>query len=408
MKQEDKTMQGPLSGVKILDLTTVLMGPYATQLLADMGADVIKLEPLEGDTVRGVGPMRSPGMGHMFLHVNRNKRSISVDLKSEEGRQLVYELARDVDVLVYNIRPSAMKRLGITYEQLSEINPRIIFAGLYGYSETGPYAGRAAYDDLIQGGVSVPYIVGMATGEPRYVPLTLADRTVALMSANAISAALVAQKMHGKGQSIEISMFETMAQFVLGDHLAGLTFDPPIGPAGYRRLISPERKPYKTSDGYICLLLYSDKQWLAFFDLVGKGEQARNDPRLKSISERTKHIDELYGMVGEEIAHRSTAEWDVALRGADIPCMPMNSVEQVIQDPHLVATGMIKTVEHPTEGTVRQLGIPIRMSGTEIMKELRPAPRLGEDTDEVLSSLGYDKDRIAALEAAKVIKRVAK
>lgn len=408
MQNTEQPMLGPLNGVRILDLTSVLMGPYATMLLGDLGADVIKVESLDGDTVRGVGPMRNHGMGHMFLHANRNKRSISVDLKTEQGRKLLFDLARDVDVLVYNIRPSAMKRLGITYESLAEINPRIIFAGLYGYSESGPYAGLAAYDDLIQGGAGVPYVVGLATGEPKYVPLTLADRTVALMAANAISAALVAQKNTGKGQSIEISMFETMTQFVLGDHLGGATFEPPLGPSGYRRLLSPQRKPYKTLDGHICLLLYSDKQWYTFFDLVGKSEQGRNDPRLASISERTKHIDELYGFVADEIVHRTTAEWDAALRAADIPCMPMNSIEQVLEDPHLVATGMVRTVEHPTEGAIRQLGVPIRMSGTRINDDLRPAPRLGENTDEILSGLGYDANAIAELEAVHVIRRVQK
>lgn len=397
-------MSGPLTGVRVLDLTSVLMGPYATQLLADLGAEVIKLEALEGDTVRGVGPMRNEGMGHIFLHANRNKKSVAVDLKTSAGIQILFDLARDVDVLVYNIRPSAMKRLGITYENLCAINPRIIFAGLYGYSETGPYAGRAAYDDLIQGATAVPWIVGQATdGEPRYVPLTLADRTVALMAANAITAALVAQQRTGKGQQVEISMFETMLQFVLGDHLAGLTFDPPVGPPGYRRLLSPHRKPHRTADGFICLLLYSDKQWRAFFELIGRTEQAATDPRLASISQRSQFIDELYAMVGQELKTRTTSQWLGDLQAIDVPCMPVNTIEDLLEDPQVLATGMIRSVDHPTQGRIRQLGVPVRMSETTIDQEFKPAPELGRDTQEVMRTAGYSDQQIAELARDGVI-----
>ncbi len=246
-------MSGPLQGLRILDLTSVLMGPYATQLMADMGADVVKIEPPDGDTVRGIGPMRNPGMGHIFLHVNRNKRSLVLDLKQPDGLAAFYRLAETADVVIYNIRPQAMRRLGIDYERLQAINPRIIYAGLYGYSEAGPYAGKPAYDDLIQGAAAVPSIMSMASGDrPRYVPLTLADRTVGLMASTTILAAVVARAQSGVGQQIEIPMFETMVQYVLSDHLAGETFVPANGPSGYPRLLVKDRRPYQTDRRASC------------------------------------------------------------------------------------------------------------------------------------------------------------
>lgn len=394
---------GPLQGVRVIDLTSVLMGPYATQHLADLGAEVIKVEPPGGDTLRGVGPMRNPRMGHIFLHVNRNKRSVVLDLKKEDGLQAFYALARTADVVVYNIRPQAMKRLGISYERLAAVNPRIIYAGLYGYSEAGPYAGRPAYDDLIQGGVAVPALVQISSGaEPRYVPLTLADRTVGLMAATAISAALVTQARTGRGQEVEVPMFETMVQFVLGDHLGGETFEPALGPSGYPRLLVRERKPYRTQDGYLCVLLYNDGQWQRFLQLVGEGERFHTDKRFSSIGERTRHIGEVYAVVEQALARRTTAQWLEDLAAIDVPCMPLNTVEDLLHDPHLQATGMLRTVEHPTEGPVRQLGVPVRMSATPPASELKPAPRLGEDSVALLRDAGYADADIQRLLASGV------
>lgn len=391
-------MSGPLEGIRVVDLTSVLMGPYATQILADMGADVIKVEPPAGDTVRGIGPMRNPGMGHIFLHVNRNKRSVVLDLKHPDGLAAFFDLARSADVVVYNIRPQAMARLGISYERVHGINPKLIYAGLYGYGESGPYAGKPAYDDLIQGAVAVPSLVAAASGgEPRYVPLTLADRTVGLAGANAILAAIVARGRTGEGQSIEVPMFETMAQYVLSDHMGGETFVPPMGPSGYPRLMVRERRPYRTSDGYVCVLIYSDKQWQRFLDLIGKPELFEKDPRFGSIGQRTRHINELYALVGEAMATRSTAEWLRLLEQADIPSMPLHDLDSLIEDEHLVKTGFVREVEHPTEGRIRQIGVPVRLSGTPPASELRPAPRLGEHSAEVLREIGYSEERIQRL-----------
>lgn len=391
-------MSGPLEGIRVVDLTSVLMGPYATQILADMGADVIKVEPPAGDTVRGIGPMRNPGMGHIFLHVNRNKRSVVLDLKHPDGLEAVFDLARSADVVIYNIRPQAMARLGIDYQRLREINRKLIYAGLYGYGESGPYAGKPAYDDLIQGAVAVPALVAAASGgEPRYVPLTLADRTVGLAGANAILAAIIARGRTGEGQSIEVPMFETMAQYVLSDHMGGETFVPPIGSSGYPRLMVRERRPYRTSDGYVCVLIYSDKQWRRFLDLIGQPELFEKDPRFGSIGQRTKHINELYTLVGEAMATRSTAEWLRLLEQTDIPSMPLHDLDSLIGDEHLGKTGFLREVEHPTEGRIRQIGVPVRLSGTPPASELRPAPRLGEHSAEVLREIGYSEERIQRL-----------
>ena len=391
-------MSGPLQGLRVLDLTSVLMGPYATQLMADLGADVVKIEPPCGDTVRGIGPMRNPGMGHIFLHVNRNKRSLVLDLKQSDGLAAFYRLAETADVVIYNIRPQAMRRLGIDYERLRALNPRIIYAGLYGYSEAGPYAGKPAYDDLIQGAAAVPSIMSMASGdEPRYVPLTLADRTVGLMASNTILAAVVSRAQTGMGQEIEIPMFETMVQYVLSDHLAGETFLPTEGPSGYPRLLVKERRPYQTLDGYLCVLIYNDKQWASFLALIGHADWFTQDPRFASIGVRTQHINDLYRMVGQAMTTRTTQEWIGLLDGADIPCMPLHDIDSLTKDPHLEAVGMIRQVTHPTEGAMRQIGVPVRLSGTPVLDEQKPAPQLGQHSEEILREAGFSAQAIESL-----------
>lgn len=391
-------MSGPLQGLRVLDLTSVLMGPYATQLMADMGADVVKIEPPAGDTVRDIGPMRNLGMGHIFLHVNRNKRSLVLDLKQPDGLAAFYRLAETADVVIYNIRPQAMRRLGIDYELLQALNPRIIYAGLYGYSEAGPYAGKPAYDDLIQGAAAVPSIMSMASGdEPRYVPLTLADRTVGLMASNTILAALVSRAQTGVGQQIEIPMFETMVQYVLSDHLGGETFLPAEGPSGYPRLLVKERRPYQTLDGYLCVLIYNDKQWASFLALIGHPDWFTQDPRFASIGVRTQHINDLYRIVGQAMATRTTQEWIGLLDGADIPCMPLHDIDSLTKDPHLEAVGMIRQVTHPTEGAMRQIGVPVRLSGTPVLDEQKPAPQLGQHSEEILREAGFSAQAIESL-----------
>lgn len=391
-------MSGSLDGVKILDLTTVVMGPYATQILADFGADVIKVEPIEGDIMRHVAPMRSLGMGHIFLNANRNKRSIVLDLKHADGREACLALARRADVLTYNIRPQAMERLRLGYEDVRAINPRIIYVGAFGYSQRGPYAAKAAYDDLIQGAVGLPSLFAQSgASEPRYVPATVADRTVALHVVNAVCAALYWREKSGHGQRVDVPMFESLLHTVLGEHLGGHTFEPQLGEPGYARMLAKGRRPYQTKDGYICVLVYNDKQWRNFFDLIGRPELLAN-PGFATQEARSRNYERVYGLVAEEMKGRTTAEWIAALEGADIPVQRMNSLADIIADPHLAATGFFGTVEHPSEGRLKSMAAPIEWSET-VSGYRRHAPRLGEHTREVLREAGFSDAQIDTLVA---------
>jgi crotonobetainyl-CoA:carnitine CoA-transferase CaiB-like acyl-CoA transferase len=393
-----KTPAGPLAGVRIIDLTSVMMGPYATMILGDYGADVIKVESPDGDVMRHAAPMRHARMGAMYLQGNRNKRSIALDLKKAGGREALLRLASTADVFVHNVRPAAMTRLKLGAGDLLGINPRLVYASLVGFGEQGPYAGRPAYDDLIQGLTALPALTGKITGEPRYSPATMADRIVGLNATHAILAALFHRERTGEGQAIEIPMFETMAQFVLGDHMAGRSFEPPIGPAGYSRLLSPDRRPYRTSDGYICALVYSDKQWSAFFCAIGEGDEAKRDPRLNSISARTRNYDFVYDWFSQVMKTRTTAEWMRFFEEADIPHAPLHDLDSLIDDPHLAAVGLIQSLEHPTEGTLRVAGPAATWSKTSPSIRQYP-PGLGEHGEEILREAGFSNEEIKALVA---------
>jgi crotonobetainyl-CoA:carnitine CoA-transferase CaiB-like acyl-CoA transferase len=393
---------GPLGGITILDLTTVLMGPYATQILADMGADVIKVESPEGDIVRQLGPGRTKGMGGMFLNANRGKRSIVIDLKQAEGRATLLRLARGANAIVYNVRPQAMARLGLDYEVLAAANPAILYVGLFGYGQTGPYAAKPAYDDLIQGAAGVPTLIAMAgDGTPRYVPITMADRVVGLKAVNAILGGLMHQSRTGIGQRIDVPMFEEMAEFVLIDHLGGLTYDPPLDHGGYSRLLSRHRRPYKTSDGYICALIYNDKQWKSFFDAIGQQELLQQ-PRFATHAARHAHIDEIYQEVGRIFVTRTTAEWRELLEHADIPVMPMHTLETILEDPHLDAVGFFRSVEHPVEGRIRQMRVPSSWSKSQ-PEPGGPAPTFGQHGRDILSEAGFSLDEIERLGEQKAV-----
>jgi crotonobetainyl-CoA:carnitine CoA-transferase CaiB-like acyl-CoA transferase len=398
VKGNNATPAGPLAGVKVIDLTSVMMGPYATMILGDYGADIVKVESPEGDVMRYAAPMRSQRMGAMYLQGNRNKRSIVLDLKKASGREALLRLAATADVFVHNVRPAAMTRLKLAADDLLAINPRLVYASLHGFGEQGPYAGRPAYDDLIQGLTALPALTGKITGEPRYSPATIADRIVGLNATHAILAALIHRDRTGEGQAIEIPMFETMAQFVLGDHMAGRSFEPPIGPPGYSRLLSADRRPYQTSDGYICALVYTDKQWNAFFGKIGLDNETERDPRLSSISARTRNYDFVYDWFSKVLKTRTTAEWMRCFEEADIPHAPLHDLDSLIDDPHLAAVGLLQSVEHPTEGTLRVAGPAATWSKTPPSIRQYP-PRLGEHGGEVLREAGFSDGEVDALAA---------
>lgn len=395
----------PLDGVRVLDLTTVLMGPFAAQLLGDLGADVIKVEAPVGDSARTIGPMRHTGMGASFLHCNRNKRSLVLDLKAPQGREALLRLAATADVVVSNIRPKAMGRLGLAHADFAAANPRIITAALVGYGQDGPYADKPAYDDLIQGMLAIPALnAAIGDGTPRYVPLTFMDRGAAMAGVNVILAALFSRERTGHGQAVEIPMFESLIPLVLGEHMAGRTFDPPAGPVGYPRMLAAERRAYATLDGAICVLVYNDKHWRNWFRLVGEPGRFETDPRFADLGSRTRNASALCEMLATALGTRTTAEWLALLAEADIPAMPLHSIESLLEDEHLAATGYFSTLQHPTEGPIRSMAPMGRWSRTPSQVR-RFAPRLGEHSDELLREAGYDAATIDRLVEAGVTRR---
>jgi crotonobetainyl-CoA:carnitine CoA-transferase CaiB-like acyl-CoA transferase len=385
-------MSGALDGVRIVDLTSVGMGPMATQLLADMGADVVKIEGAEGDVFRHVTPQRHHGMGHPHLNLNRNKRSVVLDLKTQGGMANLLALIASADVFISNMRAPAMRRLGLDAETLTKKYPKLIYCGCYGYSEKGPYAGRAAVDDTIQAACGLAWLQGDAGNEPpRYVKSVVADKVLALYVAQAVTAALFARERTGKGQAVEVPMFECMVSFLAVEHLAGKTFVPPEGPTGYSRLLNPFRRPFQTTDGYIGVVPYTDGQWRRFFEIIGAPELAR-DERYRTQQARSRHFGQLYEIIDVALKQKSTTEWIALLKDADIPFAPVNALDALLDDPHLAAIGFWRKLEHPTEGALIQAGLPISFSLTP-MEVRRHAPGIGEHTEEVLVEIAQTEKR---------------
>jgi crotonobetainyl-CoA:carnitine CoA-transferase CaiB-like acyl-CoA transferase len=357
----------------------------ATQLLADMGADVIKVETPEGDVFRHVTPQRHPGMGHPHLNLNRNKRSVVLDLKTPGGIENLLTLVAEADVFISNLRASAIRRLGLDAETLTKKYPKLIYCGCYGYSEKGPYAGRAAVDDTIQAASGLAWLQGNAGNEPpAYVKSVVADKVLALYVAQAVTAALFARERTGLGQAVEVPMFECMVSFLAVEHLAGKTFVPAEGPTGYSRLLNPFRRPFRTTDGYIGVVPYTNGQWKRFFDIIGAPELA-GDERYRTQAARSRHFSQLYEIIDVALKQKSSATWMALLEDADIPFAPVNSLDALLDDPHLAAIGFWRKVEHPSEGALIQAGLPISFSRTP-MEVRRHAPTIGEHTDEVLAA----------------------
>jgi len=386
---------GPLAGVTVIDLTAVLLGPYATQILADLGADVIKIEPPEGDIARAAGVARHPGMGSLHLAINRNKRSVVLDLKQPAGAGVLRRLLEHADVMIHNMRAAAIARLGFDYEAVRAVNPRIVYCAAYGFGERGPYRDYPAYDDLIQARSGIAALEHTQSPAPHFAPTLIADKTVGLTALYAVLAALFHRERSGAGQAIEVPMFETMVAFTLTEHLGGLTFEPPLGPAGYARVLSRDRRPHRTTDGHVAILPYTTRHWREFFALAGRPELA-DDPRIADPTTRNRHVGELYALVAELVATRPTAFWLDACQRADIPAAPVNPLEALPGDPHLAAVGLFAATEHPSEGAIREMRPPVGFSATPTSLR-RPAPRLGADTAEVLREHGYDDTAIADL-----------
>lgn len=390
---------GPLKGVRVLDLTSVVNGAYATQILADQGADVIKLEDPGGgrsgggDIMRRAGAPDSPefeGMGPIFLTLNRNKRSVVLDLKTEAGQSAIRKLIASCDVFAASIRYDALVRLGLSYEEVRAIRPDIVFAHASGFGSKGPYAGQPAYDDLIQAASGMADIIPRTFGgEPALVPTQAADKISGLFMAQAISAALFHRSRTGQGQFVEVPMLECVTSFMLVEHLYGHAYEPPVGQYGYPRVINPHRKPFRTKDGYIGLLPYNDKQWDQFFEIAGFGKAVSNDPRFATFTARNANIRELYTLVGEAAATKTTQEWLDALRPVSVPVIKLNRLEDLEHDPHLAAVGFFQQLDHPEFGRYQMPAPPVAFSETP-SNIRRHAPRLGEHTAEVLAEVGIE------------------
>ncbi len=386
---------GPLTGIRIIDLTGVIMGPFATHILADLGADVIKVESPAGDSTRNYKPLRHEGMAGIFLNLHRNKRGLLLDLKQARGREALNRLIATADAFVHNMRPKAAQRLGLAYDAVRAIKPDIVYCGAYGFSAAGPYGDKAAYDDLIQAGSGIAGLLGQAQGEPAYVPTVMCDKLAGQTIAWAIMAALLQRSRGGGGQAIEVPMFETAIEFTLVEHMAGAAFEPPMGKIGFARLLSRRRKPYRTKDGYAAIVPYSDKNWHDFFDFTGHPE-FKTDPRFQSLASRVEHVEVAYGLIEAEAPKRTTAEWVAFCDSKSIPCMPVLNLNELADDAHVKAVGLFGSDYHPSEGRYRTVRSPVNFSGAPFQIR-HHAPRLGEHSAELLREAGYSAAEIEAM-----------
>jgi crotonobetainyl-CoA:carnitine CoA-transferase CaiB-like acyl-CoA transferase len=388
---------GPLAGIRVIDLTAVVMGPYCTQIMADMGADVIKVEPPAGDNARYISVGPAPGMSGVFVNVNRGKRSVVLDLTTEDGKVALRGLIADADVFIHSMRARAIAKLGFGYGDVAAINPDVIYTNCYGYSRRGPEADRPAYDDVIQAQSGLSAVQKLLTGETTYVGTIVADKVGGLTALYATMMALFHRERTGEGQEVEVAMFETMATFMLVEHANGAMFTPPLGPAIYPRTVAPNRKPYPTKDGHVAVLIYNDKHWNAF---IGAVNPPWNDPSYATLEQRAKQIDVMYGLIAQTLLERTTAEWLELFRELEIPAAAIQTPEELFDDPHLNAVGLFETVD-TKHGPVRFPGVPTWFSRTP-GKVAGPAPELGADTADVLAEV----DALTERERGAVVDRV--
>jgi crotonobetainyl-CoA:carnitine CoA-transferase CaiB-like acyl-CoA transferase len=388
----------PLAGLRVLDLTSVVVGPVCTARLADYGAEVIKLESPEGDLMRGLGGQSPTGQhSGTYLHLNRGKRNICCDLKQDGGAEIVRRLVERCDIIVANMRPAALARLGIDHETILKAHPDKIYCLITGYGQGGPYAGYPTYDSVIQAASGIPGLFAERDGAPTYVPMVIGDHAVGEIAAGAILAAVIEKQRSGSGLFIEVPMFETMASFVLQEHLAQHSFVPPVGPAGDQRLLSPDNRPVRTADGWIAFTVNTDKQIRAFLEATGRSE-LKADPRFASVAARATHVREWFAIRGTPLLDRTTAEWLVVFRAADIAAMPCHSIESLRRDEHLEAVGLFASEQHPTEGETVVLRSPIVFNGEARIPEGFSQPK-GWDSAAIMAELGFSDAEIGSFAA---------
>ena len=392
-------MSGPLKGLKIIELTSVVLGPWAAQILADMGAEVIKVEAPFGDSNRQLGASRNPNMAALYLSNNRNKRSLVLDLKQASARDALLTIIKDSDVFLHNNRPQVMTKLKLEYNDIKSVNENIIYCGTYGYSKDGPYGDKGALDDSIQAASGIAALNELVLGEPRYLPTVVADKTTAITVVYSILAALFHRERTGHGQAVEVPMFETMVSFVMAEHIWGEVFEPPLGKAGYTRLMSHHRKPYKTKDGYIAVLPYMNNHWKTFCEKAERQDLIEDD-RFKNLSSRVENIDDTYSETGKILSTKTTQEWLDIFADTKVPVIVVNSLDDLFTDPHLEAVGFWQDFDHPTEGKLKMPGFPAKFSKTPATIR-KHAPNFGEHSLEILAEAGIDEETIKQMIESK-------
>ena len=394
---------GPLAGVRVLDLTSVVLGPLATQILGDYGADVIKVESLDGDLMRSNGVSKNPGMSSIFLAINRNKRSVCVDLKSAAGRDAVRQLAAGVDVVVHNMRVAAIERLGLGYAAVAALNPKVVYCVATGFGQDGPDAARPAFDDVIQAACGMAALLGDEGAAPSFIPSLIADKTTGLAVVNAVLAALFHRERSSQGQYVEVPMLETMVAFTMAEHLGGLTFDPPSAPAGYARILAGGRKPAPTRDGHVAMLPYTVEHWVALFESVGRADLTKKY-NLANRRERNARVKELYADMAGVTRQMSTEECLALCNRLDIPATRIYGLDQLPAHPHLKAVGLFQPLEHPTEGATVTIRPATLFARTPAQVRL-PAPRLGQHTFEALAEAGLDRASLERMQSQGVLRQ---